>query len=112
MNGTLVKTLKSSLEPPQQRAIHKLALRNRRRQRGESLIDLATELRHLVTRAFSDKKTTATEEELDQFILALDSRGLRLSDNETSPKTLKKALQKTIKLETQFALEQEKWQEM
>ena len=62
-----------------------------------------------VTKAFPDKESSATEEELvEQFISALDTRDLRLGVSQTSPKTLDEALQTAIKLETLFALEQAK----
>lgn len=105
----LISALKSSLEPPQQRAIHKLAFRGRRRMKNKSLVNLATDLRHLATRAFPGKETAMIDEELlEQFISALDTRELRLGVSQTSPKSFDEALHTALKLETLFTLEQVK----
>ena len=105
----LVAALRLNLEPPQQRAIHKLAFRNRQRNKNESLVDLATDLRRLAARAFPNQELATMEEELiEQFVSALNSRELRLGISQTSPETLDTALQTALKLETLFAVENSK----
>lgn len=106
---SLVSALRRTFEPPQQRAIHKLAFRSRQRKKQESLVDLATDLRHLVTSAFPDHSGKMVEEELlEQFVNALDSRELRLGVSQTSPKNLDDALHTALKLETLFMVEKTK----
>ena len=105
----LVAALRLNLEPPQQRAIHKLAFRNRQRNKSESLVDLATDLRRLAARAFPNQELATMEEELiEQFVSTLNSRELRLGISQTSPETLDTALQTALKLETLFAVENSK----
>ena len=58
---SIITALRLNLEPPQQRAIHKLAFRNRKRNKGD-LVDLATNLSHLATKAFPAQEGKATEE--------------------------------------------------
>ena len=65
----LVRSLEEKLEPQKQRQVRKLVFSNQLRRKEESLVDLATGLRHLATTAYQVKDTTFIEGELvDQFI--------------------------------------------
>ena len=102
----LVSALRRRLQPKQQRAVHKLAFFNRKRRKGESLVELANDLRHLATRAFVDRDVNSVEEELvDQFVNALASRDLRLGVSQIIPKTLDEAVCQGLRLEALFTVE-------
>ena len=63
------------MKPEQERLVNKLAFRQRRRIKGESLVDLATNLRQMAAHAYPGKTSVFLEEEiLDQFITALHAR--------------------------------------
>ena len=94
------------MNPEQGRMAHKLAFRQRKREKGESLIDLVTNLRKLAHRAHPGKDTVFVEEEiLDQFIAALDCRELRMGVSQTKPKNVGKALTTALRLESLFSVE-------
>lgn len=97
----LEKALQSRLQPEQQRKIHKLTFNSRRRLKGETIIDLATNLRQLAVLAYSEKDSRFVEEEMvDQFIKALDTRELRVGVSQADPKTLDDAVKLALKLES------------
>ena len=82
----LLAALENKMTPPQERVIHKLAFRQRKREKGEKLVDLATNLRRLATKAYPGKDFSFIEDEIvDQFISALDHKDLRLGVSQTSP---------------------------
>ena len=103
---TLVLALRRRLQPKQQRAVHKLTFLSRKRGKGESLVNLANDLRHLATRAFAGRDEKSLEEELvDQFVNALQSRELRLGVSQSIPTTLDDAVCQALRLEALFAVE-------
>ena len=104
--NTLLAALNKKMTPPQERVVHKLAFRQRKREKGETLVDLATNLRRLSARAYPGKDPLFIEDEIvDQFISALDSRELRIGVSQTSPLSLDEALSTALRLESLHAIE-------
>ena len=48
----LQAAMEKMMKPQQERMIHKITFRQRRREKGESLVDLATHLSEMATRAY------------------------------------------------------------
>ena len=104
--NTLLAALNKKMTPLQERVVHKLAFRQRKREKGETLVDLATNLRRLSARAYPGKDPLFIEDEIvDQFISALDSRELRIGVSQTSPSSLAQALSTALRLESLHAFE-------
>lgn len=110
--NNLMEAMEKKMKPEQERMIHKMAFRQRRREKGESLVDLATNLRQLAARAYPGKDATFVEDEiLDQFIAALDNREIRLAVSQTSPTSLEEVLSTALRLESLFAVEKRQKQQ-
>ena len=105
----LVNGMKSKLDPQQQRQIRKLVFSNRLRQKGESLVDLATDLRLLASRAYDVKDSAFIEGELfDQFIKSLDTKDLRTGVTQSNPGSLDDALSTAMRIENTEILEKQR----
>ena len=48
----LTEAMEKKMKPEQERLVNKLAFRQRRRTKGESLVDIATNLRQMAARAY------------------------------------------------------------
>ena len=69
--------------------------------RAEGIVDLATNLRQLAALAYQNTENSRVEEEIvEQFIRALDTKELRVSMNQSDPKTLDEAVNVSLKLES------------
>ena len=98
--------MEKKMKPEQERLVNKLAFRQRRRIKGESLVDLATNLRQMAARAYPGKTSVFLEEEiLDQFITALDTRELRMGVSQASPTSLEEGLTTALRLESLLIVE-------
>ena len=69
--------------------------------RAEGIVDLATKLRQLAALAYQNTENSRVEEEIvEQFIRALDTKELRVSMNQSDPKTLDEAVNVALRLES------------
>ena len=90
----------------QERLVHKLAFRQSKREKGETLVDLATNLRRLAARVYPGKDPLFIEDEIvNQFISALDSRELRIRVSQTNPSGLDDAISTALRLEGLHGIE-------
>ena len=99
----MVKALQAKIQPEQQRKVHKLfsARRGKNGARAEEIVDLATNLRQLAALAYQNTENSRVEEEIvEQFIRALDTKELRVSMNQSDPKTLDEAVNVALRLES------------
>ena len=71
-----------------------------RMARAEGIVDLATNLRQLAALAYQNTENSREEEIVEQFIRALDTKELRVSMNQSDPKTLDEAVNVSLKLES------------
>ena len=106
----LVEAMEKMINPERERMAHKLAFRQRKRQKGENLIDLVTDLRKLARRAHPGKDPVFVNEEIvDQFISALDNRELRIGVSQTCPKSMDEALSTALRLESLFSIDKKQY---
>ena len=68
--------------------------------RTEGIVDLATDLRQLAALAYQNTENSREEEIVEQFIRALDTKELRVSMNQSDPKTLDEAVNVALRLES------------
>lgn len=108
----LITAMEKKMKPQQERIIHKMTFRQRRREKGESLVDLATDLRQMAARAYPGKDTSFVEDEiLDQFIAALENREVRIAVSQSSPTSLEEALSTALRLESLHKVERQERQQ-
>ena len=69
--------------------------------RAEGIVDLATKLRQLAALAYQNTENSRVEEEIvEQFIRALDTKELRVTMNQSDPKTLDEAVNVALRWES------------
>nr|CAD7263765.1 unnamed protein product [Timema shepardi] len=97
--ATLVERLGDKFNPRERTELDKLQFQNRTRQVGESLLELATSLRALATRAYPNVNSEARDElSRDRFLAVLGS-DIRLRVRQERPKTLEAAVSLALELE-------------
>ena len=102
----LVQALKERFCPQGQVELFRAQLRARSRRKGESLQQLASEIRRLVLKAFPNVSSKFREEMgRDQFIEALDLPDVRIQVRRSKPSSLGKALTLALEEEAYLQLE-------
>ena len=102
----LVNALKERFSPKGQVELHRAQLRARSRKRGESLPELASEIRRLVVKAYPNVSSEVREEiGRDQFIESLDLPEVRMQVRRAKPKSLGEALSLALEEEAFLHLE-------
>lgn len=90
---SLVEALFSRFGTERMATVYKCELRQRRRKKGESLLDLGQELRKLMRHAYPHAGQDQQEEQvIDRFIEALGDKHQRTEVRRGRPKTLEEAI--------------------
>ena len=102
----LVSALQDRFNPHGQAELFRAKLKVRVRRKGETLPELASEIRRLVSKAFPTASVDFREEiGRDYFLDALDSPDVRLQVRRLKPKTLAEALKLASEEDTFLQLE-------
>ena len=99
--AALVAALETRFGSAVQKELNRVKLRNRRRQRGESLAEMADEVERLSKLAYNDAPiTTQDTHAKEQFIDAIIDDDLRVRVLQSRPTNLQEALRSALELES------------
>ena len=109
--GTVVQILRARFDPIGRLELHRIQLKNRVRQSGESLPTLADDVRRLVDRVFQDIPSEARDKlARDSFIDALTDGEMRTRIPQMRTTTIQEAMEAAIELEALSKAERERGQ--
>lgn len=98
---TLLAALEACFDSGHQAELNRMKLKNRLRQRDEGLTELAEDVEKLIRLAYPDADPAMVELlGIDHFIDALHDEEIRLKLRQSSPKTLREAVQTALELES------------
>ena len=96
-----VASLEERFKPSSKRDLYLAEFSTRRRRPTESWKDFAEDLRRLASKAYPDLDNSATEQiALTHFIASIVDQQISFAVNQTTPKSLDKAVRATLQLET------------
>lgn len=102
----IVKELEMRFNPPQHEDLYRAQLRSRVQREGETLVELAAEIRKLVNLGYPNTPPDIREEMgKEQFLVALNSPVLRLVVRRNKPKTLSEAVVSAVEEEVYQRME-------
>lgn len=109
--ATIVRTLQARFDPLGRLELHRIQLKNRVRQTGESLSTLADDVRRLVDRVFADIPAEARDKlARDSFIDALTDSEMRTRLLQMRTGNIQEVMEAAIELEALTKAEKERGQ--
>ena len=108
----LVATLTARFAPQERQEVRKAEFKAKKRSPLENLVDFASAVRRLATKAYPGVDAGLVDElAKDQFIDGLQSREMRLKVREAAPRTLDDALARAIQIEAMYQAEAQRSQQ-
>ena len=102
----ILDTLKSRFDPDLDVSVHWARLKDRTRNKGESLPELAGNIRRLVAKAYPHSDKDSVEQiAVQYFVDALDNREIKLQVRRSKPKSLSEAMKIALDEESFFKVE-------
>ncbi|KAJ8019353.1 hypothetical protein HOLleu_42118 [Holothuria leucospilota] len=105
----LVDALSSRFGPTRQTELRRIQLRNRGRKKGETIPELAQDVKRLTRFAYPGASSHLQDQlARDHFVDCLEEPELRLGVHQTRPKTLEEAVQAALEIEAFYTVERQR----
>ncbi|KAJ8019181.1 hypothetical protein HOLleu_42404 [Holothuria leucospilota] len=105
----LVDALSSRFGPARQTELRRIQLRNRSRKKGETIPELAQDVKRLTRFAYPGASSHLQDQlARDHFVDCLEEPELRLGVHQTRPKTLEEAVQAALEIEAFYTVERQR----
>ncbi|KAJ8018186.1 hypothetical protein HOLleu_43967 [Holothuria leucospilota] len=105
----LVDALSSRFGPTRQTELRSIQLRNRCRKKGETIPELAQDVKRLTRFAYPGASSHLQDQlARDHFVDCLEEPELRLGVHQTRPKTLEEAVQAALEIEAFYTVERQR----
>ncbi|KAJ8018074.1 hypothetical protein HOLleu_44135 [Holothuria leucospilota] len=105
----LVDAISSRFGPARQTELRRIQLRNRGRKKGETIPDLAQDVKRLTRFAYPGASSHLQDQlSRDHFVDCLEEPELRLGVHQTRPKTLEEAVQAALEIEAFYTVERQR----